>query len=76
VLIGQQPGDSIDEYGNESSFTLPDSGLTVLYTTKIVNDPRDRLAAPDIVVAPTIRQMLTGTDPVLGRALNYDVPEP
>ena len=65
VLIGQQPGDPINEYGNETSFTLPNSGITVLYTTKIVNDPRSRLAAPDIVVVPTIRQVLTGADPVL-----------
>ena len=76
VLIGQQPGDPINEYGNESSFTLPHSGITVIYTTKIVNDPRRRLAAPDIVVAPTIRQVLTGIDPVLDTALNYDLPEP
>jgi hypothetical protein len=76
VLIGQQPGDPIDEYGNEASFTLPYSGITVIYTTKVVNDPRRRLAAPDIVVAPTIRQVLTGAYPVLGTALNYDLPEP
>ena len=44
--------------------------------TKVVNDPRRKLAAPDIVVAPTIRQVLTGADPVLGTALNYDLPEP
>ena len=73
VLIGQQPGDAIDEYGNESSFTLPNSGITVTYTTKVVNAPHRRLAAPDIVVAPTIRQVLTGADPVLDTALNYDL---
>ena len=44
--------------------------------TKVVNDPRRKLAAPDIVVAPTIRQVLTGADPVLDTALNYDLPEP
>jgi Peptidase family S41 len=76
VLIGQQPGDPINEYGNESSFTLPNSGITVIYTTKVVNDPRRRLAAPDIVVAPTIRQVVTGVDPVLDTALNYDLPGP
>ena len=76
VLIGQQPGDAIDEYGNESSFTLPNSGITVMYTTKIVNDPRRKLAVPDIVVIPTIRQVLTGADPVLDTALNYHLPGP
>jgi hypothetical protein len=72
VLIGQQPGDAIDEYGNESSFTLPDSGITVIYTTKVVNDPHNRLAAPGIVVSPTLQQTLTGADPVLATALSYD----
>lgn len=72
VLIGQQPGDPIDEYGNESTFTLPNSGITVVYTTKIVNNPRNWLAAPDIVVSPTIQQVLAGIDPVLDTALSYD----
>jgi len=52
------------------------AGITVIYTTRVVNDPRRRLAAPDIVVAPTSRQVLTGADPVLGTAPNYDLPEP
>ncbi|MDQ2812973.1 MAG: S41 family peptidase [Actinomycetota bacterium] len=76
LLIGQPPGDPINEYGNESSFTLPNSGITVLYTTKVVNDPSRRLATPDIVVAPTIRQVLTGADPVLATALSYPPPGP
>lgn len=32
VLIGLQPGDPIDEYGNEKFFKLPHSGITVMYT--------------------------------------------
>jgi len=29
------------------------------------------LGIPDVVVAPTLRQVLDGTDPVLQRALSY-----
>jgi hypothetical protein len=71
VLIGQQPGDPIDEYGNEKSFTLPYSAITVTYTTAIVNDPRDWLAAPRVIISPTIQQVLAGVDPVLDTALSY-----
>ena len=34
------------------------------------------LPLQNIVVAPTIRQVLTGIDPVLDTALNYDLPQP
>jgi hypothetical protein len=71
VLIGQPPADPIDEYGNESTFRLPHSAIMVIYTTKIVNNSRRRLATPDVVVAPTIAQVLAGTDPVLATALSY-----
>jgi hypothetical protein len=71
VLIGQQPGDPIDEYGNEESLTLPYSAITVTYTTTIVNDPRNWLAAPRVIVSPTIKQVLAGADPVLDTALSY-----
>lgn len=71
VLIGQEPGDPIDEYGDESSFTLPNSDVQVIYTTAIVNGTGKLLAAPDIDVAPTIQQLLAGTDPVLQAALSY-----
>jgi hypothetical protein len=71
VLIGQPPADPIDEYGNEMTFRLPNSRIVVLYTTKIVNAALRKLATPDVVVSPTIAQVLTGTDPVLAAALSY-----
>jgi hypothetical protein len=71
VLIGQPPGDPINEYGNEATFSLPRSGIVVVYTTKIVNDAGRALATPDLVVGPTIRQVLAGIDPVLDAALSY-----
>jgi hypothetical protein len=71
VLIGQPPADPIDEYGNENTLRLPHSGIVVIYTTKIVNESRRKLATPDLTVAPTIAQVLAGADPVLAAALSY-----
>jgi hypothetical protein len=71
VLIGQPPGDPIDEYGDEQTFSLPNSGIMVIYTTAVVNSLSRRLGAPDIVVSPTIQQVRAGIDPVLGTALSY-----
>jgi hypothetical protein len=48
--------------------------LRVLYTTKVANPSGNKLATPDIVVTPTVSQVLAGTDPVLDRALSYRVP--
>jgi hypothetical protein len=71
VLIGQPPADPIDEYGNENTFRLPNSGIVVMYTTAIVNDSRHSLATPDVVVSPAVAQVLDGSDPVLTAALGY-----
>jgi hypothetical protein len=53
---------------------LPHSHLQVVYTTKVANPPGNRLATPDIVITPTISQVLAGTDPVLDRAFSYPLP--
>jgi hypothetical protein len=71
VLIGQPVADPIDEYGNENTFRLPNSGIVVMYTTKVVNGGRRRLATPDVVIGPTVAQVVAGTDPVLAAALSY-----
>ena len=72
ILMGQQVEDPIDEFGNDNfSFRLPHSGLTLQYTTKIVHPALTTYGTPDVVVAPTLRQVLAGTDPVLQRALSY-----
>jgi hypothetical protein len=64
--------DPIDRYGNDNGLlTLPHSHLEVTYTTKVVNPAGTRLATPDIVITPTVSQVLAGTDPVLDRALGY-----
>jgi hypothetical protein len=71
-MIGQPAEDPIDEYGNGGYFlTLPYFRIQVQYTTAVVNGRKTRLGVPDIYVAPTIRQILAGQDPVLRAALNY-----
>ncbi len=72
ILIGQQVEDPIDEYGNDDfSLRLPHSGLMLQYTTKIINPSGRPFGAPNVVVAPTLRQVLDGSDPVLEAALTY-----
>jgi hypothetical protein len=72
ILMGQQVEDPIDEYGNDNfSLRLPYSGLMLQYTTKIVNPTKRPFGTPNVVVAPTLRQVMDGTDPVLQAALTY-----
>jgi hypothetical protein len=75
LLLGQEVEDPVDEFGNDDGLlTLPHSHLAVTYTTKVLNAATARLAPPDIVITPTISQVLAGTDPVLDRALSYPLP--
>jgi hypothetical protein len=71
VLIGQAPADPIDEWGNEQTFSLPGSGLVVVYTSAAINQSGRLWGLPDIVVKPTLAQTLAGDDPVLAAALSY-----
>jgi hypothetical protein len=72
VLIGQPAADPIDEYGNDTGlFRLPHFGLVVQYATAVVNSSGTRLGIPAITVAPTVGDLLTGTDPILAAALDY-----
>jgi hypothetical protein len=74
VLIGQQVMDPLDLYGNTSTFKLPNSGISVLYTTARVNSTGKALIAPDVAVTPTPAQAITGRDPVLAAALSWPSP--
>jgi hypothetical protein len=72
IIIGQPVADPQDLYGNEEVFSLPHFGVQVQYTVSTF--PQVKLGPPDIVVAPTVAQLLAGTDPVLARALAYPNP--
>jgi hypothetical protein len=64
VLIGQQAADTIDEYGDDHNLLrLPYGGLSIYYTTTVINPFRTRYGIPDIVVTPTVHDLLTGYDP-------------
>jgi hypothetical protein len=72
ILIGQQVEDPIDEYGNDNYvLKLPYSELTLQYTKKVINPTGRPFGTPNVTVAPTLRQVLDGTDPVLQAALTY-----
>jgi C-terminal processing protease CtpA/Prc len=72
ILMGEPVEDPVDEFGNNDAFlTLPHSHLQVQYTTAVINSGRIRYGTPDIVITPTISQVLVGTDPVLDRAFSY-----
>ena len=72
LLIGQPAADPIDEFGNDNQLLrLPHYGVVVQYTTAVINAARVRFGIPDIGVAPTLHDWLTGQDPVLAMALAY-----
>jgi hypothetical protein len=74
VLIGTGPADPIGEYGNDEFFRLPESGLDIEYTSAIFNPGHTPTGVPNIRLAPTLHQVLTGDDPVLAAALSYQSP--
>ena len=51
-----------------------ESGLTVQDTTKVLNGGAHPMGTPDITIAPSLRQVLAGDDPVLAAALSYRSP--
>jgi hypothetical protein len=72
ILIGQPTAEQRDTYGDDSGrLHLPHYGITVQYTTAVVNDTRALEGVPDVTVSPTLHDWLTGIDPVLDAALSY-----
>jgi hypothetical protein len=72
VLIGQPTAEQADTYGNDTGrLRLPHFGVVVGYTTAVVNQTGARMGVPNVYVAPTLRDWLTGSDPVLAAALAY-----
>jgi hypothetical protein len=71
ALIGQTTAMSLDTWGNDASFTLPGSGITIGYTTRQINGSMTPWATPTVTIQPTLAQLMNGTDPVLAAALRY-----
>jgi hypothetical protein len=74
VLMGQPPADPLDKWGSEQTFRLPRSGLVIQYTTAVVDRTGTPWGIPDIVIKPTLAQIMAGDDPVLAAALSYRPP--
>jgi hypothetical protein len=65
--LGQKP----NSYGEVRALTLPNSGLVVQYSTKFFRLAKGEPPTyePDVVVRPSIGDMLAGRDPALEAAL-------
>lgn len=71
LVAGEPMGGKPNHFGQLNSFTLPNSGLKVWYSTrKFVRVPGDPpILAPDLPVESTWDDYLAGRDPVLERIL-------
>lgn len=71
ILAGEPPGEKLNSYGEVRELTLPNSKLTVQYSTKYFRLARDNdaLLQPDILVKRSISDLLAGKDRVLETVL-------
>jgi hypothetical protein len=70
ILIGQPTAEQHDTYGDDGGrLNLPHDGITVEYTTAVVNHTGALYGVPEMAVSPTLHDWLSGTDPVLAAAL-------
>lgn len=71
LVAGEPMGNKPNRFGQLNSFTLPNSGLKVWYSTrKFVRVPGDPpILAPDLPAEATWDDYLAGRDPVLERIL-------
>jgi C-terminal processing protease CtpA/Prc len=71
-VVGEPPGNAPSRPGDVLTFVLPNSGLTLRLPFKDwirpdpERDPADELT-PDVVVVPTVEDLIEGRDPVLER---------
>jgi len=74
VLIGEPVGERPNTYGGVKTFSLPNSGIQVAYTTqyfRFLKDSDPPSLDPDLPVQRSIADLLNNRDPVLDAALNY-----
>ncbi len=72
VLVGEATGGTPNTLGEIASFTLPNSGMVIYYSTKYFLEDlalgKAPSLEPDVAIEPTIADYLTGRDPVLDYA--------
>jgi hypothetical protein len=74
ILLGEPTGSEPNHYGEVQSFTLPNSGLSVYYSTKqfvYIEGDHSSALQPDQVVPLTAADLLAGRDPVLAAAVAW-----
>lgn len=73
VLIGEPTGGSPNGYGEIKPLTLPHSKLVVTYSTKYfaLLEGNVQTVEPDVLVEPSMDDVIAGRDPVLDAALTY-----
>ncbi len=71
LLVGEPTGQPPNHYGEAGTLELPNTGLTVTYSTKYFVYVEDDASAlePDILVNSTAQDLFAGRDPVLDAAL-------
>lgn len=74
TLVGEPTGDPANQFGNQRTFSLPNLGLVVHYSTRYF-DPfgayhHKPYVAPDQQVETSIAEVLAGRDPALRAALH------
>ena len=74
VLIGEPTGGKPNHFGEVKTFTLPNSGLTIRYSSKYFNTYQKDADAdsiyPDIELKVTSKDFKTGEDPILNYIIN------
>ncbi|MFG0300001.1 MAG: hypothetical protein ACF8K1_10420 [Phycisphaerales bacterium JB047] len=74
VLIGEPTGGKPNHFGQLSSFTLPNTGITISHSTKwfqkVEGDPD--AVHPDVLIPWRSAPLFSGEDPALEAALTYE----
>jgi len=73
LLVGREIGEKPNSYQEPRSMTLPNSHLTVRYSTRFYRfiDDGDNAIHPDQEIVPTWSDYKSGVDPVLAWVLKY-----
>jgi hypothetical protein len=76
LLVGQEIGEKPNSYQEPRSMTLPNSHLTVRYSTHFYRfaPDGDNAIRPDHEIIPTCADYKAGPDPVLAWVLKYSAP--
>lgn len=70
-------GGKPNSYGDTSSFSPPNSGLRVQYSTRhfqLIGGSDPPWVAPEIAVEPTLAELREGRDPALDAAIRFRAP--